>query len=134
MWISGVDAKARGIKDGDVVRVYSETGEMELAAYVTNRMMPGTAAVHHGAWFQGGGKKTELNPYGMDMRGAPNILLDDVHLPNILGTLLTAGLVEVEKVADGDVEGYGPEAERSGMRGAATAIASREALGEKEAL
>ena len=70
----------------------------------------------------------------MDMRGAPNILLDDVHLPNILGTLLTAGLVEVEKVADGDVEGYGPEAERSGMRGAATAIASRKALGEKEAL
>ena len=134
VWISGVDAKVRGVHDGDLVRVFSETGEMELAAYVTNRMMPGTAAVHHGAWFQGGGKKTERNPYGMDMRGAPNILLDDVHLPNILGTLLTAGLVEVEKVADGDVEGYGPEAERSGMRGAATAIASRKALGEKEAL
>lgn len=132
VWMSAVDAQQRGIKDGDLVRVYSETGEMELAAYVTSRMMPGTAAVHHGAWFQGGGAKTELNPYGMDLRGAPNILLNDIHLPNILGTLLTAGLVEVVKVADGDAEGYGPEAERSGMRGAmASAVASRIALGER---
>ena len=134
VWISGVDAKVRGVHDGDLVRVFSETGEMELAAYVTNRMMPGTAAIYHGAWFQGGGEKTELNPYGMDFRGAPNVLLDDVHLPNIIGTLLTGGLVEVEKIAEGDAEGYGCEAERSGMRGAATAIASRKALGEKEAL
>ncbi len=128
VWISGVDAKMRGIKDGDICRVYSETGEMELSAYVTNRMMPGTAAVHHGAWFQGGQGKTQLNPFGQDLRGAPNILLDDVHLPNILGTLLTSGLVEVEKVADGDVEGFGPEGQRGGMRGAKYVIEGRKAL------
>lgn len=128
VWISGVDAKARGIKDGDICRVFSETGEMELSAYVTNRMMPGTAAVHHGAWFQGGRGKTQLNPFGQDLRGAPNILLDDEHLPNILGTLLTSGLVEVEKVADGDAEGFGPEGQRGGMRGAKYVIEGREAL------
>jgi anaerobic dimethyl sulfoxide reductase subunit A len=132
VWMSGVDAKARGIKDGDTVRVFSETGEMELAAYVTNRMTPGTAAVHHGAWYQGGDGKTMLDQFGMDHRGAPNILLDDTHLPNILGTLLTSGLVEIEKVADGDDEGFGPEGERAGMRGAAGVLAVRQALGEKE--
>lgn len=46
VWISGVDAKARGIRDGDVCRVYSDRGETLLTAYVTNRMTPGTAAVH----------------------------------------------------------------------------------------
>lgn len=49
VWLSGVDAQARGIKDGDLCRVYSDRGEVELVAYVTNRMTPGTTAVHHGA-------------------------------------------------------------------------------------
>lgn len=100
VWISAVDAQARGIKDGDMCRVYSETGEMRVPAYVTSRMAPGTAAVHHGAWFQGKGEPTKLNPFGMDGRGAPNILLYDNHLPHILGALITAGLVQVEKVEE----------------------------------
>ncbi len=131
VWISGVDASARGIKDGDTVRVFSDTGEMELAAYVTSRMMPGTAAVHHGAWFQGGGKRTELNPFGMDHRGAPNVLLNDIHLPHILGSLLTAGLVEIEKIADGDAEGFGQESQRSGLRGAKPFLDIRDGLARK---
>ncbi|MBQ2682045.1 MAG: hypothetical protein IJF97_08930, partial [Eggerthellaceae bacterium] len=132
VWISGVDAQARGIKDGDLCRVTSEPGEALLTAYVTNRMMPGTAAVHHGAWFQTDGRPAEKNVYGQDLRGAPNILIDDSHLPHILGALLIAGLVEVEKVADGDAEGYGLEAERSGMRGARAAVELRMSLGEAE--
>ena len=101
---------------------------MQLAAYVTNRMTPGTAAIHHGAWYQGGEGNTSLDVFGMDHRGAPNVLLDDEHLPNILGTLLTSGLCEVEKIADGDAEGFGPEAERGGMRGAMGVVKMRETL------
>lgn len=130
VWISGVDAQARGIKDGDICRVYSDRGETELTAYVTNRMMPGTAAVHHGAWFQTDGTPAEMNEYGQDLRGTPNILLDDGHLPHILGALIIAGLVEVEKVRDGDAEGYGGDAERGGMRGASVALKLRRSLGE----
>lgn len=130
VWISGVDAQARGIKDGDICRVYSDRGEVELTAYVTNRMMPGTAAVHHGAWFQTDGTPAECNTFGKDLRGTPNILLDDGHLPHILGALITAGLVEVEKVRDGDAEGFGNEAERGGMRGASVALNLRRTLGE----
>ena len=130
VWISGVDAQARGIKDGDICRVYSDRGEVELTAYVTNRMMPGTAAVHHGAWFQTDGTPAERNKFGEDLRGTPNILLDDGHLPHILGALITAGLVEVEKLRDGDAEGFGNEAERGGMRGASVALNYRRSLGE----
>jgi anaerobic dimethyl sulfoxide reductase subunit A len=39
----------------------------------------------------------------MDMRGAPNMLIGDTHLPHILGALLIAGLVQVERV-EGDEE------------------------------
>ena len=130
VWISAVDAQARGIKDGDICRVYSDRGEAILSAYVTSRMMPGTAAVHHGAWFQTDGSEATINKFGMDMRGAPNILLDDAHLPHILGALLIAGLVEVEKVADGDAEGFGTEAQRGGMRGASVAVNYRRSLAE----
>ena len=132
VWISAVDAQARGIKDGDLCRVYSDRGEAMMAAYVTSRMMPGTAAIHHGAWFQTNGEQAEMNQFGQDMRGTPNILLDDAHLPHILGALIIAGLVNVEKVADGDVEGFGSEAQRGGMRGARVALKVRQALGEKE--
>ena len=132
VWISGVDAQARGIKDGDLCRVYSDRGEAILPAYVTNRCMPGTAAVHHGSWYQTNGEDAEMNAFGQDMRGTPNILLDDGHLPHILGALIIAGLCEVEKVADGDAEGYGTEAARGGMRGAKVAIGVREKLAQAD--
>ena len=49
-----------------------------------------------------------------------------------VGSLGQAGLVEVEKLADGDAEGFGLEAERGGMRGAKAALGLRAALGEGE--
>lgn len=98
VWIGAVDAEQRGIKDGDQVRVFNEFGEMIIPAYVTSRCMPGTVAVHHGAWYTPNEEKTELNPFGVDMRGACNLLIGDTHLPHALGALLTAGLVEVEKL------------------------------------
>lgn len=36
VWISGVDAQARGIKDGDLCRVYSDRGEA---------ILPGTSPI-----------------------------------------------------------------------------------------
>ena len=132
VWISAVDAKARGIKDGDLCRVYSDRGEALLPAYVTSRCMPGTSAVFHGGWYQTNGEPSEMNAFGQDMRGAPNILLDDAHLPHILGALIIAGLCEVEKVADGDAEGFGTESQRGGLRGAKVAISTRDELAKKD--
>ena len=38
-----------------------------MAAYVTSRMVPSTAAVHHGAWFQTNGEEAGMNKFGLGM-------------------------------------------------------------------
>ena len=68
-----------------------------MNAYVTSKIIPGTVAMHFGAWYTPSGDKTTLMPYGMDMRGACNFLIGDVHLPHVVNSILTAGLVEVKK-------------------------------------
>ena len=104
VWISGVDAQARGIKDGDICRVYSDRGEVELTAYVTNRMMPGTAAVHHGAWFQTDGTPAECNTFGKDLRGTPNILLDDGQVRGLLWVALFFVVTQVPETRGRSLE------------------------------
>ena len=42
------DAEARGIADGDPVRVYNQFGEVEMKAEVTNLVLPGVVDVFHG--------------------------------------------------------------------------------------
>lgn len=97
IWLSVADAKARGIVDGDLVRVSSLQGEMILPAYVTSRETPGNAAVHHGAWYQPAELKTTLDPYGVDMRGAPNILFHDIYRNDTVAPIIDKGIVQVEK-------------------------------------
>jgi len=46
--ISATDAKARGIQDGDIVRIWNDQGSIALPAYVTNRIMPGCVQVRMG--------------------------------------------------------------------------------------
>lgn len=101
VWMSPTDAAARNIKDGDEVRVYSNKGEMILPAYVTWRVTPGTAVVRFGAWYTPGKKKTEIMPFGLDERGASNILTHDDLYPWVVGTLNCGNLVEIEKTQKG---------------------------------
>lgn len=95
-WISLPDAKQRGIKDGDLVHVYSDKGEAILPAYVTARVVPGTVVVRFGAWYTPSKTKTEKMPFGIDRRGASNILTHDDIYPWINGAFNCGNLVEVE--------------------------------------
>jgi anaerobic dimethyl sulfoxide reductase subunit A len=97
-WLNPSDAKARGIVDGDLVRVYSNRGEMVIEAYVTSRILPGVTAVHHGGWYMPNSTKTALSPDGIDRGGAPNLILEDVE-PDMMtiGPSLDKGVCEVEK-------------------------------------
>ncbi len=98
VWINVADAKSRGLKDDDLVRVYNNRGEMILPAYVTSRIIPGEVAIHHGGWYIPGKEKTELMPDGIDRRGSPNILTHDVDIPDtVVGCYPCKGLVEIEK-------------------------------------
>ena len=48
VWINTADAQARGIKDGDKVRVFNDRGEMIIPARVTERIMPGVVDIPQG--------------------------------------------------------------------------------------
>lgn len=48
VWINVADAKARGIKDNDLIKVYNDRGTVIMPAYVTARIMPGVVLIHQG--------------------------------------------------------------------------------------
>jgi anaerobic dimethyl sulfoxide reductase subunit A len=87
--VNTTDAEARGIKDGDMVRVFNDRGQMIIPARVTGRIMPGVVDVPQGAWY---------NPDedGIDRGGCANILTKDVISPGGAFASNTA-LVQVEK-------------------------------------
>jgi len=99
VWISVADAKARGIVDDDLVRVYNDQAEIVMPAYVTCRVVPGTVDIFHGGWYTPNKTKTDLMPEGIDTRGAPNLMTQyDEHLPDtIIDHQPCKALVEIEK-------------------------------------
>ena len=99
VWISAAEAKARGIKDDDLVRVFNDQAEIIMPAYVTSRVVPGTVNIFHGGWYTPGKTKTKLMPEGIDTRGAPNLMTHyDEHLPEtILDHQPCKALVQIEK-------------------------------------
>lgn len=98
VWMNVADARVRGIKDNEKVRVFNDIGEMVLPAHVTSRIVPGSVVVFHGAWYTPGKEKTALMPEGVDVRGSPNILTHNEDLPDtVIGFLPCKGLVEIQK-------------------------------------
>ncbi|MFC2002170.1 molybdopterin dinucleotide binding domain-containing protein, partial [Chloroflexota bacterium] len=90
--INTTDAEARGIKDGDMLRIYNDRGEIRITATVTERIMPGVVNVLQGAWFKPDDK-------GIDRGGDPNTLCTEEVSPGGSFTWNT-NLVEVEKARD----------------------------------
>ena len=88
--INSADAHVRGIKDGDMVRVFNDRGQMIIPAKVTERIMPGVVDLPQGAWY-------DPDENGIDRGGCANILTKDVISPGGAFCSNTA-LVGVEKV------------------------------------
>lgn len=98
VWINVADAKVRGIKDDDPVRVYNDIGEMIILAYVTSKVVPGSVCIFHGSWYRPSVEKSQLMPDGIDLGGSPNFLTHNEDLPDtIIGFLPCKGLVQIEK-------------------------------------
>ena len=70
VWLHPADAAARGIVDGQRVRIFNERGATELPVRVTGRIAPGVVSIKEGAWFA-------LDPARGDTRGCANMLTPD---------------------------------------------------------
>lgn len=90
LWMNPQDAAKRGIKDGDLVRVFNDRGEVILPVKVTPRIMPGVVSMPQGAWWT-------PDAQGVDRRGCINVLTKYHPTPLARGNPQHTNLVEVEK-------------------------------------
>ncbi len=93
--ISTKDAKARGIKKGDVVRVFNERGSILAGALVTPRVRPGVVVLHEGAWYD----PEKPGEVGATCKhGLVNVLTLDKGASKLSqGNIANTALVQVEK-------------------------------------
>ncbi len=93
-WINPADAKARGLKSGDVALVKNDRGALLAGVYVTDRVQPGVVVVHHGAWFA----PLDTDGLRVDVHGNSNTLTMDEPTSSLAcGNIASTALVEVEK-------------------------------------
>ena len=90
--INTLDAESRGIKQGDMVRVFNDRGEVRIPARVTERIMPGVVALPQGAWYT-------PDENGIDHGGCANVLTRNVTSPGGAFTPNTT-LVQIGKVVN----------------------------------
>ncbi|MBK0419849.1 molybdopterin-dependent oxidoreductase [Leucobacter sp. CSA1] len=92
--IHPVDAAARGIGDGDAVRLFNDRGACLASAALTEQVMPGVIALPTGAWF-------DPDPEtGLERHGNPNVLTPDIGTSKLgQGTSAHTARVEVERYA-----------------------------------
>ena len=105
--VNAGDAAARGIADGDVLRLWNERGETFVGAVVSDDVVPGVALLATGAWY------TPLDPAADDspeLHGNPNVLTRDVPASRLSqGTSAQSVLVQIAR-AEGPVPLRDPHA------------------------
>jgi anaerobic dimethyl sulfoxide reductase subunit A len=94
VFINPIDAEARGIRDGDDVKVYNQRGAIILPCRITPRVMPGVLDIPQGAWY-------EPDENGVDRGGCVNVLTSQRWTPFAYGTAQHTIMVEVEKEGRG---------------------------------
>jgi len=91
LFINPIDATARGIKDGDEVKVYNNRGATILSCRITPRILPGVVDIPQGAWY-------DPDKDGVDRGGCINVLTSHKWTPFAFGTTQHTIMVEVEKM------------------------------------
>ncbi|MFM8322074.1 MAG: molybdopterin-dependent oxidoreductase, partial [Chloroflexota bacterium] len=92
VFINPLDAAARGIRDGDLVRVFNARGELRLPCRVTGRILPGVVDIPQGAWFEAG-------PGGVDLGGSINTLTSARWTPLAFGSAQHTCMVQAARAA-----------------------------------
>ena len=122
--INADDAAARGISDGDVVRVFNVRGACLCGAAVSHNIMSGVLVISTGAWFD----PDSSGQLGVDCKhGNPNVLAPDRGTSSLAqGPAAHSCLVDIEKWTGGPVTvtAFAPPeimvADQTPLKGAAT--------------
>ena len=90
VFINPIDARARGIEDGELVEVFTGRGATVLPCRVTPRILPGVVDIPQGAWWA-------PDENGVDRGGSVNVLTSERWTPLAFGTAQHTFMVEVRK-------------------------------------
>jgi biotin/methionine sulfoxide reductase len=72
--LNPADATARGLGDGDLVRVFNDRGALLACVVVSDAIRPGVAQMATGAWYD---PAEPGRPGALDLHGNPNVLTPD---------------------------------------------------------
>lgn len=96
--INPVDADARSIANGDIVRLYNDRGATLASAVITDSVRPGVVVLPTGAWYD---PLDPADPLSLDVHGNPNVLTRDIGTSELSqGTSAHSTLVEIEHFGD----------------------------------
>jgi anaerobic dimethyl sulfoxide reductase subunit A len=90
VFINPLDAKSRGLEDGDKVRVFNARGAILLPCRISRRIMPGVVNIPQGAWW----KPDEARN---DIGGSVNTLTSERWTPLAFGNAQHTIMAQVEK-------------------------------------
>ena len=74
IWINPADAAAKGLSDGDIVRVFNDRGACLAGVVVTDQIRPGVVQLATGAWYD---PLEPGVPGTLDIHGNPNMMTLD---------------------------------------------------------
>jgi trimethylamine-N-oxide reductase (cytochrome c) len=94
LYINPEDAKKRGIKNGDLVRVFNKRGQLLAGAVVSEDYAKGVARLQEGAWYG----PVDESIGALDTYGDPNTLTMDIGSSQLAqATSANTCLVDYEK-------------------------------------
>jgi biotin/methionine sulfoxide reductase len=89
------DAKARGLVDGDVVRVFNDRGSCLAGVCISETIRPGVVQMSTGAWYD---PDSSSEPGGLCKQGNPNVLTRDKGTSRLgQGPTAHSCLVDIER-------------------------------------
>ncbi|HIY44863.1 MAG TPA: molybdopterin guanine dinucleotide-containing S/N-oxide reductase [Candidatus Helicobacter avistercoris] len=95
IWINPADAKAKGIKNGDIVRVFNARGQILAGAVVSNIVPKGVIRIYEGAWYdpENPGKEGSLCK-----NGNANVLTIDIPTSELAdANIANTAMANIEK-------------------------------------
>jgi biotin/methionine sulfoxide reductase len=97
VWLNPDDAAARGLADGDIVRVFNDRGALLAGVRTDEGLLPGVALLSTGAWYD---PAEPGNANSLEKHGNPNVLTIDRGTSRLSqGPIAHTVLVEIEAFA-----------------------------------